>query len=134
MPDGSDRRRPLSAAQADVWLAPRAGSPSPVYNSGEYVEIRGPVDVPLFESALQRVVMETEALQVRFAEDGDGPYQLIGQPPPWSLLVIDLSAESDSRAAAQAWMRAELAKPADPVRGPLFAYALLILSGDRVLW
>ena len=44
---------------------------SPVFNIGEYVEILGPVDPVLFETALRRIVAENDALHLRVL-DGDG--------------------------------------------------------------
>ena len=45
--------------------------------------------------------------------------------------IIDVSAEGDARAAAESWMRADLARPFDLARGPLFGYALLKAAVDR---
>ncbi|MBT2505639.1 amino acid adenylation domain-containing protein, partial [Streptomyces sp. ISL-98] len=128
-----DRRLPLSAAQYDIWLAQRIGDPSPVYNSGEFVEIDGPVDGPMFETALRQAVAEAEGLNVRILEDADGPHQ-VAAAPEWSLAVLDLSSSPDPEAEAHAWMRDELAVPADPTAAPLFAYALFKISDDRYFW
>ncbi|MFF7476759.1 amino acid adenylation domain-containing protein [Streptomyces sp. NPDC008092] len=128
-----DRRLPLSAAQYDIWLAQRIGDPSPVYNSGEFVEIDGPLDVPLFETALAGAVAEAEGLNVRIVEDADGPRQ-VRTAPEWSLTVLDLSGSPDPEGEAHAWMRGELSLPADPTAAPLFAYALFRISEDRYFW
>ncbi|MFE3288151.1 condensation domain-containing protein, partial [Streptomyces sp. NPDC059233] len=128
-----DLRLPLSAAQYDIWLAQRIGAPSPVYNSGEFVVIDGPLDRPLFETALRQAVAEAEGLNVRIVEDAHGPHQVVTRPE-WSLTVLDLSASSDPEAEAHAWMREDLDRPADPTASPLFAYALFRLSADRHLW
>ncbi|MET8014454.1 condensation domain-containing protein, partial [Streptomyces sp. NPDC005271] len=128
-----DRGLPLSAAQYDIWLAQRIGDPSPVYNSGEYLEIDGPVDGPSFETALRQAVAETEGLNVRIEEDLAGPHQ-IPAAPEWSLTVLNLSTSPDPEGAAHAWMRKDLSTPADPTASPLFAYALLRISEHRHLW
>ena len=39
--------------------------------------------------------------------------------------------EADPRAAAEAWMQADLAQPADLTQGPLFGYALFKFTPDR---
>ncbi|MFD7551820.1 amino acid adenylation domain-containing protein, partial [Streptomyces sp. NPDC059816] len=128
-----DRRLPLSAAQYDIWLAQRIGDPSPVYNSGEYVEIDGPVDAPQFEAAVRQAVAESEGLGVRIVEDAEGPHQ-VPAATDWTFTVRDLSDSPDPEAEAHAWMRDELARPADPTASPLFAQALFRLSDTRSLW
>ncbi|MEO3808651.1 non-ribosomal peptide synthase/polyketide synthase [Sphaerisporangium sp. B11E5] len=127
------RRFRLSAAQYDIWLAQRIGDPSPVYNSGEYLEIDGPVDPTLFEEALRRAVAETESLNLRIVEEPDGPWQ-VAEPVDWPLHVLDLSAGERPEAEALAWMREEMGRPADPLAYPLFAQALFKIAEDRWFW
>src|SRR5262249_55035507 len=58
----------------------------------------------------------------------------IAAPLAWPLPFIDISTEADARAAAEAWMKADLARPIDPTRGPLFAFALFKAAPDRFFW
>ncbi len=105
-----------------------------VYKVGEYVEVHGPVDPVLFEAALRRVVDEADSLHARFVEGGDGLRQVVELSSDWRMPVVDASGEADPRAAAQAWMTADMARPMDLARGPLFSYALLKVRADRFLW
>ncbi|PTL85183.1 myxochelin non-ribosomal peptide synthetase MxcG [Vitiosangium sp. GDMCC 1.1324] len=134
MCDSQHARWPLSAAQHGIWLGQQFDLKSPVYNAGECIEIRGPVDPAVFEAALRQAVGEAEALHSRFVSDGDGPGQLLGTQPDWTLHVVDLSGTPDPWAAAQAWMRDDLARPVDLSRGPLFAEALFKAAPDRFFW
>ena len=70
------------------------------------------------------MVNETEALCVRIVDGADGPRQIIGSPPDVSMSFVDVSRAADPRAAAEQWMKADLAAPIDLADGPLFAYAL----------
>ena len=124
----------LSTAQLGIWFAQQLNPSSPAYNIGEYLEIHGPVDAVSFERALRQVVAETEALRVQIIEHAGDPRQVIGPPPSWSMPIIDVSAEPDARAAAESWMQADLARPIDPTRGPLFGYALFKASDNRFFW
>src|SRR6516225_1071998 len=124
----------LSTAQLGIWFAQQLNPSSPAYNIGEYLEIHGPVDAVLFERAIRQVVAETEALRVQIMEHAGDPRQVIGPPPSWSMPIIDVSAEPDARAAAESWMQADLARPIDPTRGPLFGYALFKASDNRFFW
>ena len=125
---------PLSSAQLGIWFAQQIDPSNPIYNIGEYVEIDGFIEPSIFERALRQVVVETEALRVRFVEPAEGPRQIIGDAPAWSMPLVDVSAETDARAAAESWMQADLARPIDPTRGPLFGYALFKASADRFFW
>jgi Condensation domain len=45
---------PLTQAQAGIWFAQKIDPTNPIYNLGEYIEIRGPIDAALFEGALNQ--------------------------------------------------------------------------------
>ncbi len=124
----------LSDAQLGIWFAQSLAPSSPAFNLAEYLEISGPIDATLFEAALRQVVNETEALRVRFVTHADGPRQIIGPAPDWSMSFIDVSAATDPRAAAEHWMRADLAKPVDLMQGPFLTYALFEAARDRFFW
>src|SRR5882724_551487 len=124
----------LSSAQLGIWFAQKLDPGSAAYNIGEYIEIDGPVVLPLFERALRQVVSEAQSLRLQFSEQAGEPRQFVGEPTAWPLPIIDVSAESDPRAAAETWMQTELARPIDPTVGPLFGFALLKASATRFFW
>src|SRR5713101_5521619 len=125
---------PLSDAQLGIWFAQTIDPSNPTYNLAEYLEICGSIDATLFETALRQVVNETEALCVRFVDSGDGPRQIIGAAPNWSMSFIDVSAAVVPQVAAERWMKADLAKPIDLTCDPLFTYALFKAASDRFFW
>ncbi len=49
---------PLTGAQAGIWFAQQLDPDNPIYNTGEYVEINGAIDVNIFKTALERVLTE----------------------------------------------------------------------------
>ncbi|MER7047177.1 non-ribosomal peptide synthetase [Streptomyces jumonjinensis] len=125
---------PLSSAQSGVWFAHHLRPGSSVYNTGEYLDIPGPVDGELFERALRRVVDETESLRVRFTVGPDGPRQVLSPAPDWPMHHVDLTSAPDPRRAAEEWMRTDLSTPVELTRGPLFCQALFKIAPDRFLW
>ena len=127
-------QRRLSAAQLGIWFAQTLAPQSPIYNIGEYYEILGPLDSGAFEMALRQVVAETDALHLHFVETDEGPMQYIEADPDWVMPFIDVSAETDPRAAAEALMREDMDRVVDLVRGPLFGYMLLRAAPDRFFW
>jgi len=128
-----ERVLPLSSGQLGLWYA-QSLDPSSVMNGGQYVEIHGPVDRDAFEAALRRVIAEADALRLRFAEDAQGPRQIVGPIVDWHLPFVDVSGERDPLGAAVAWMTADMNTRDDVARGPLFTFALFRLADDRHVW
>ncbi|MEV7627238.1 amino acid adenylation domain-containing protein [Actinoplanes sp. NPDC089786] len=124
----------LTAAQRGVWYAQRLDPHNPVYRGAEYVEIAGPIDPALFESAVRAAVTEADALHVRFADGDAGPVQLPVPADDWDFPVIGVGDAADPREAAEEWMRADLNRPLDPGRDPLFGQALFVDGDTRVFW
>lgn len=120
----NDFRLPLSAAQTEIWLAQRLDPENPIYNTGDYVDIHGPVDSVVFEAAVRQVITETESAHARFGSDGDDLWQTIEVSSDWRLPFIDVSGQPVPHRAAESWMWADLGTPVDLSRGPLFAQAL----------
>jgi nonribosomal peptide synthetase MxcG len=125
---------PLSAAQHGIWLGQQLDRHSPVYNAAECIEIQGPVDRALFESALRQAVREAEALHARFVHGEDGPRQILEPAQEWMLQAVDLRGSAEPWQAALEWMREDLSWPVELSRGPLFAQALLQAAPDRFFW
>lgn len=134
MPDTKDLQYSLTGAQTGIWFAQQLDPDNPIYNTAEYIEINGPINIALFEEALRHVIKEAESLHVRFAENMDGPWQMINPSPDVQLHVIDVSSEPDPEKTALNWMKADLAKPVDLGYDPLFNEALFIAGPDRFFW
>src|SRR5215469_14212552 len=125
---------PLTAAQLGVWFAQKLDPANPIYNIGVSTEIYGEVDPTLFKVAITQALIETEAFRVRFIEEDDGPRQVIDPPSESPISMLDVSTELDPEAAAEAWMKTDLAKPFDLLHGPLFCFVLFKAAPDRFFW
>jgi hypothetical protein len=64
---------PLTEAQLGLWYAQRLDPDNPVYNTGQYLDIAGPLDVEAFRRAVDTAIAEADALAVRIVETADGP-------------------------------------------------------------
>ncbi|GGS45380.1 non-ribosomal peptide synthetase [Streptomyces griseoviridis] len=130
-----DERRPLSGAQEGLWYAGRLAADGAAYTTAEAVEIHGPLDTDLFETALRRTVGEADTFALRFTDTDDGPRcHRAADADDWVLHRTDVSTAEDPETAAWAHVRADLATPVDLDKGPLFAHSLLTLAPDRHLW
>ncbi|MEU7717517.1 amino acid adenylation domain-containing protein [Streptomyces tibetensis] len=125
--------QPLTDAQLGIWYAHQLDPSGTGYQGAQYVDIDGPVDVPAFVAAVHRAVEETGTLRVTIADGPDGPV-LAADLSPWRVEVTDVQEHDDPQAAAHARMAADLARPVDLSRGPLFTQALFVLGPRRHLW
>ncbi|NED23423.1 amino acid adenylation domain-containing protein, partial [Streptomyces anulatus] len=134
MSDPRGVRLSLTAGQRGIWYALQGDPANPVFSAAEHVDIDGPVDAELFEAALRQVVAETEALRVRFAEDAEGPYQVVLDGVDWPFQVLDVSGEADPETAVREWISADLRRPVDLAEGPPFGFALFRVTDGRHVW
>ncbi len=96
------------------------------------VELSGPVDVDRLRAAHTAAYTEFEQLRVTFEVTPEGPRQQVGTSAEATLPVVTVADETE----ADAWMRADLARPFDLTAGapvPLRA-ALLALPDGRTWW
>jgi nonribosomal peptide synthetase DhbF len=127
------RTFPLSTGQLGLWLA-QTLDPGTVMNGGQYVAIQGAIDPERFERALRHVVDEADALRLQVVGDAQDPRQVVVPRLEWRLPIVDVSSDPDPHTTAEAWMTADLARPVDPRRDPLFGFALFNTAPDRWLW
>ncbi|MGV9878911.1 amino acid adenylation domain-containing protein [Streptomyces sp. NPDC003006] len=145
-------RLPLLTAQAGILYAQQLAPQSTALNTADRVEIQGPLDTGFFEAALLRTMAEAETLSLRAGEDAAGtPWQEVRPDAvPVTLHHLDLRTEAHPEQAAEAWMRADLARPVDltgagsqgrahgqaggQAAGGLVTQALIRLADDRHWW
>ncbi|HDR6312417.1 TPA: amino acid adenylation domain-containing protein [Bacillus cereus] len=133
MPNSQKVRHSLSSAQTGMWFAQQLDPLNPIYNTGEYVEISGNINREVFELAVRKVVMEAEALHVRFEEDEMGPWQVI-EELQFHMHFIDVRKEENPEEAARVWMRNDLSMPVDLKTDTLFTEALIQVENNRFFW
>lgn len=122
--------RPLLAAQSGVWFAQQLDPANPIYNTAEYVEIRGQLDIALLRRAVRDTLTETDALGAQITAE---PTQLLA-PPNVDLEVIDTRDEPDPYAAAVQSMWTDVGTPLDLQRDALIRQVLYRVADARYLW
>ncbi|MFG1665914.1 amino acid adenylation domain-containing protein, partial [Streptomyces sp. Y7] len=87
-------RLPLSFAQQRLWFLHQFEGPSPLYNIPAALRLTGPVAAAALEAAIGDVVARHESLRTLYAEDGQGPYQLVlpAADAPARLEITDTDA------------------------------------------
>ncbi|MEV5598620.1 amino acid adenylation domain-containing protein [Streptomyces sp. NPDC052496] len=148
-PGHRGRRLPLTVAQTGMWFSQQLDAENPIYRAAEYVDIHGPVDLAVLDTAVRRAVAGIEAVQVRFETDEEGGvWQVPDLADDWPLPVVDLRDTAAHAAGpppgpalvapapgpwarAEEWMWADLRRPVDLRRSPLFSFAVLLLPDDH---
>ncbi|WP_394821656.1 amino acid adenylation domain-containing protein [Pendulispora albinea] len=125
---------PLTEAQSGLWYAQRLDPTNPSFNTGQYLDMRGPLDVAAFRAAVDRVGDEAEALALRFVDGAEGPSQYVDPASRPRLTTCDVSGEADPEAAALGAIRREMETPIDLERGPMATQILYRLGPERHLW
>ncbi|MET0187706.1 MAG: amino acid adenylation domain-containing protein, partial [Pseudonocardia sediminis] len=129
----------LTAAQLGIWNAQRLEPDSRHYLVGDVLEVSGPdaVDVAALAEAVRRTTEEAESLRLRVFDTPDGPRQIVSSEPVRAPRVVDLRAERDPAAAAQATVDAERVRAAEACRAmvdrPLY-HQVLVRVSDREVW
>ncbi|MBB1243606.1 amino acid adenylation domain-containing protein [Streptomyces durbertensis] len=138
MPVTANTPLELTDAQLGVWFAQAREPRDPSFVTGEYVDLIGSLDLDRFERALRSTVDGTEALRLRFHAGEDGGVRQHVVPAAefdWRPVRVDLSAEADPVAAADAWTRRLMSRPlplGEP--GPLFGHVLFVLGPEHHRW
>ncbi|TKW68830.1 MAG: amino acid adenylation domain-containing protein [Paracoccus denitrificans] len=123
---------PLTEAQEGLWYAQALDVGNPILNTGQYLELNGPLDRDALLAAVSRTTAESAALRLRFKDLGAAPVQWL-DPAPIVPSVIDLSAEEDPQSKALALMHADSDRPLNLAEEPVAAFTLFILGAQRHL-
>jgi 1-acyl-sn-glycerol-3-phosphate acyltransferase len=84
------RRGPLSYAQERLWALARRDPHSVAYTVPLALRLRGALDAGALSAALDALVARHEILRTRFADDGDGPLQIVDERTAPTLALVDL--------------------------------------------
>jgi thioesterase domain-containing protein len=131
---GLENPFPLTAPQEVIWLDQALHPNKPIYNTGQVLSIQSEIDLPKLETALNRVVIENDALRLKFVQRNAKALQTVVEDVPVLLDVQDFSKESDPEVSADAWLKRMFWQAVAPADFPLFKFALAKLSDRRFLW
>ena len=127
------RARPLSYGQEALWVINQLMEGQSPYVTFPVGRVRGNLNVPALERALNEVLRRHESLRTTFQEVDGSPVQLVTPFAPQRLNVVDLSKlPSDEREVeVQRYALSESQRPIDLAKGPLARVELLKLSTDE---
>ncbi|NEC24777.1 non-ribosomal peptide synthetase/MFS transporter [Streptomyces parvus] len=118
---------PLSFAQERLWFMEQFAPGTAAYNIPVARRLRGPLDRPALQRALDAVIARHETLRSRYPATDDGrPVLEIAAPAPFALRTAD--ADDEEHAARLVDERGAL--PFDLVTGPLINGLLVRIADD----
>lgn len=112
---------PLSFAQERLWFLDQLEPGSAAYSDPTALRLRGTLDVASLERALSEIVRRHEVLRTTFTTIDGEPRQIVAEPRPLSLPVLD-------GIDLQHTLEAEAQRPFDLQRGPLLRARLLRIT------
>ena len=118
-------RMPASFAQERLWFLHQLDPSNPVFNLSSAVRLRGPLDLPALQAALDRIVERHESLRTHFEFAGNELLQVIHQQ-----ISCPLDVQETSESALLESVAAEQASPFDLDAAPLFRLKVLNLASD----
>ena len=124
---------PLSFAQQRLWLVLQLDPDNVAYNVPEAVVFKGPLNVAALARSFSEIVRRHEALRTTFQIVSGEPRQVIDQPQPITLDVVDLRhlPRSERDATVKRLMNEEGYVPFDLARGPLWRVKLVQMEDDE---
>ena len=119
---------PLQASfvQERLWFLHQLEPQSPAYNVPSALRLRGSLNLPLLERALNQLAARHEPFRTTFRYAEDRLHQVIVPDASLRIAVVDFAAHAAGarEEAAKRWLADEANKPFDLERGPLIRASL----------
>ncbi|MCP5047928.1 MAG: hypothetical protein GY940_12200 [bacterium] len=123
----NNSRLPLTLNQQSIWYEQKLYPGSPLYNTGGYIRVKGPVQLEPFNEAVGSVIAKNDALRLIFHEIDGKPFQQFLEPQAFDDCAEfkDFSGQPDPHHSCVQWMTEQFKNDFVPFKAPLFQVALL---------
>jgi hypothetical protein len=124
----------LSFCQQRLWFLDQLSPNTPTYNVPIALRLRGPVNLPALDRALEALVARHEVLRTTFDCPSGTPVQVVAPAWPKVLRVVDLRGKPGAGGGALgALLKVEAARPFDLSRDVMLRATLLRLADDDAI-
>ena len=124
---------PLSYAQESLWYFSRLEPDNAAVNEVLLLRLRGALDVPALERALNELLRRHDILRTVYPVENGAPVQVVQPFQPQSLSQKDFSNEPSTGRAAQDALHEEGYRPFDLERGPVTRTGLARIAAQEHL-
>jgi hypothetical protein len=127
---GASKRWRLTVAQQETWLVQQRNPGSPDLVIAESLEIRGPIDVAVFQSAYVQATAESNLAGLQIVTDNGVPWQTVNPERNTRPRFVDVRSAPDPHAAADCLIAGVAGRPMDFDGGELMTM-MLVQRGDE---
>jgi acyl-CoA synthetase (AMP-forming)/AMP-acid ligase II len=127
---------PLSFAQRRIWFLLKLSPEAVMYNTGDAIRIRGPLNIEALEASLNAVIERHEIMRVSIHEINGEPWQKFREQMRIKIEKEDLSllSENDQEETVRRVILEKHQKPYSLGSEPLVRFYLLILKKDEKIF
>ncbi|MDR8368245.1 amino acid adenylation domain-containing protein, partial [Pseudomonas sp. JL3] len=134
LPTQDSASHELASVQQGIWLDQIAHPDLPYYNIGMSLEIRGEIDIALFEKAIELVANRHDALRLSFSHEGGIGRQRVLPQVKLKLQVVEFSEADDDAGLAMEHLRDAFRQPFESLTGQLWEARMIRCGADRHYW
>ncbi|UVL86330.1 amino acid adenylation domain-containing protein [Pseudomonas sp. B21-028] len=121
----------LASAQQGIWFDQITHPELPYYNIGMVLEIKGELDLPRFEKALQLIVDRHDSLRLSFSVEAGSVRQRVLPYVKAKLNVVEFSGEQASEEDVKAYLQEAFRQPFNLLGEVLWEARLVRCAEDR---
>ncbi|HEU4508036.1 MAG TPA: amino acid adenylation domain-containing protein, partial [Pyrinomonadaceae bacterium] len=128
----ADSPAPLSFAQLRLWFLDQLIPDSAAYNLPTSVRMSGALNIDALERTFTELLRRHEILRTTFRMFDDEPRQVIAEPAPFHLPLLDLSdrAVEEREAELQRLANDDAQRPFDLAHGPLLRATIVRIADE----
>jgi acyl carrier protein len=128
-----DTPAPLSKDQYQIWFLNQKLSNSTFFDMNERLALSGALNISALKQALIEITLRHEALRTTFEVIAGKPAQIIHEPGPFPLNIVDAYglSENEKDAVVLATIARESARPFDLTRDTALRATLVALAPDE---
>ncbi|MDU9026065.1 amino acid adenylation domain-containing protein, partial [Pseudomonas corrugata] len=124
----------LASVQQGIWLDQIAHPDLPYYNIGMSLEIKGEIDIPLFEKAIELVANNHDALRLSFSHEGGIGRQRVLPEVKVKLDIVEFTEAEADAGLAMEYLRNAFRQPFPELTGQLWEARMVRCGPNRHYW